>query len=88
MQYVTFSCDVLVTFLFTAEMIAKMHIRGILKVLIHEFLATDRNNIQFIQGRKTVFKRALVPIRCKHGILFMDFSHFANFRNTWYRTEI
>lgn len=31
-QYVTFSSDCLVTFLFTAEMIAKMHIRGILKV--------------------------------------------------------
>lgn len=34
MQYVTFSCDMIVTILFTAEMIAKMHIRGILKVNI------------------------------------------------------
>ncbi|KAI4457603.1 sodium leak channel non-selective protein [Holotrichia oblita] len=33
MQYITFGCDILVTVLFTAEMIAKMHIRGILKVL-------------------------------------------------------
>lgn len=31
LQYVTFCCDLVVTFLFTAEMIAKMHIRGILK---------------------------------------------------------
>ena len=34
LQYVTFICDLVVTFLFTAEMIAKMHIRGILKVRI------------------------------------------------------
>lgn len=33
LQYVTFICDLVVTFLFTAEMIAKMHIRGILKVI-------------------------------------------------------
>jgi hypothetical protein len=32
LQYVTFCCDLIVTFLFTAEMIAKMHIRGILRV--------------------------------------------------------
>nr|XP_022905001.1 sodium leak channel non-selective protein [Onthophagus taurus] len=31
LKYITFCCDVFVTFLFTAEMIAKMHIRGILK---------------------------------------------------------
>ncbi|KAK9296625.1 hypothetical protein QLX08_009452 [Tetragonisca angustula] len=31
LQYVTFVCDLVITFLFTAEMIAKMHIRGILK---------------------------------------------------------
>lgn len=31
LQYITFVCDLLVTGLFTAEMIAKMHIRGILK---------------------------------------------------------
>ncbi|XP_076278980.1 sodium leak channel NALCN-like isoform X4 [Lasioglossum baleicum] len=30
-QYVTFICDLIVTFLFTAEMIAKMYIRGILQ---------------------------------------------------------
>lgn len=32
LQYFTFICDTTVTILFTAEMIAKMHIRGILKV--------------------------------------------------------
>ncbi|XP_071875567.1 sodium leak channel NALCN-like isoform X1 [Bombus fervidus] len=32
LQYVTFICDLVITFLFTAEMIAKMHIRGILKL--------------------------------------------------------
>lgn len=33
LQYFTFVCDLIITFLFTAEMIAKMHIRGILKVI-------------------------------------------------------
>lgn len=32
LQYFTFFCDTFVTLLFTAEMIAKMHIRGIFKV--------------------------------------------------------
>lgn len=36
LQYVTFTLDTLLMFLYTAEMIAKMHIRGIIKV------ATDR----------------------------------------------
>ncbi|XP_076062882.1 sodium leak channel non-selective protein na isoform X2 [Oratosquilla oratoria] len=31
LQYLTFVSDLIITFLFTAEMIAKMHIRGILK---------------------------------------------------------
>ncbi len=30
--YVTFIIDLCVTFFFTAEMIAKMHIRGVMKV--------------------------------------------------------
>ena len=34
LQYITFFSDLLVAFLFTAEMIAKMHIRGILKVCV------------------------------------------------------
>lgn len=32
LQYITFCCDAVVTLLFTVEMVAKMHIRGILKV--------------------------------------------------------
>lgn len=32
LQYVTFTLDTLLMFLYTAEMIAKMHIRGIIKV--------------------------------------------------------
>lgn len=32
LMYVTFIIDLVVTFLFTAEMIAKMHIRGVLRV--------------------------------------------------------
>uniref|UniRef100_A0A1B0CBS8 Ion transport domain-containing protein n=1 Tax=Lutzomyia longipalpis TaxID=7200 RepID=A0A1B0CBS8_LUTLO len=31
LQYITFVCDTIVTFLFTSEMIAKMHIRGVYK---------------------------------------------------------
>lgn len=34
LQYVTFTLDTLLMFLYTAEMIAKMHIRGIVKVSI------------------------------------------------------
>lgn len=33
LQYFTFVCDTTVTVLFSAEMIAKMHMRGILKVI-------------------------------------------------------
>lgn len=33
LQYVTFTLDTLLMFLYTAEMIAKMHIRGIVKVI-------------------------------------------------------
>lgn len=35
LQYVTFTLDTLLMFLYTAEMIAKMHIRGIIKVTTH-----------------------------------------------------
>lgn len=34
LQYFTFICDSTVTLLFSAEMVAKMHIRGILKVCV------------------------------------------------------
>ena len=33
LQYVTFSCDVATTFLFTAEMAVKINRRGLLKVI-------------------------------------------------------
>lgn len=33
LQYITFTSDLVVSFLYTAEMVAKMHIRGILKVI-------------------------------------------------------
>jgi hypothetical protein len=33
MQWITFIVDIVVTVLFTSEMVAKMHIRGILKVM-------------------------------------------------------
>lgn len=36
LEYLTFIFDLIVTFLFTAEMIAKMHIRGIYKVNINK----------------------------------------------------
>ena len=32
LQAITFIGDLIITFLFTAEMIAKMHVRGVLKV--------------------------------------------------------
>lgn len=31
--YITYTADLIVTILFTAEMIAKMHIRGVLQVM-------------------------------------------------------
>jgi hypothetical protein len=36
MQWITFIVDIVVTVLFTSEMVAKMHIRGILKVMEEE----------------------------------------------------
>lgn len=47
-RYVTFICDLVVTFLFTAEMIAKMYIRGILQVkffLCLSFLSITIKNV-------------------------------------------
>lgn len=38
LQYVTFTLDTLLMFLYTAEMIAKMHIRGIVKVATNKVL--------------------------------------------------
>lgn len=41
LQYVTFTLDTLLMFLYTAEMIAKMHIRGIIKVT-HKFINPNK----------------------------------------------
>lgn len=48
LQYVTFALDTLLMFLYTAEMIAKMHIRGIVKVSLPKsfsgsYLHTHKN---------------------------------------------
>lgn len=57
LQYATFCSDVTVTLLFTAEMIAKMHIRGILKVRIFhdDFGLASFDKILF-QGEKPYLK--------------------------------
>lgn len=52
LQYFTFFCDTVVTMLFTAEMIAKMHIRGMWKVSTRIFIipihSTNEYRIVFI----------------------------------------
>lgn len=53
LQYVTFALDTLLMFLYTAEMIAKMHIRGIIKV-------THSMNIVTIYNRKRKRKKVCV----------------------------
>lgn len=57
MQTATISVDSVVTFLFTSEMIAKMHIRGILKV---NFVNTCKYNTIYLmfclQGDKSYLK--------------------------------
>jgi len=35
LQYVTFSCDITTTLLFTAEMVVKINTRGLLKVIVY-----------------------------------------------------
>lgn len=81
LQYVTFICDSSITLLFTAEMIAKMHIRGIWKVSTfdaklkhaqngqHLFLVFDVENTA---RRCSIFSRSLVSIRCEHGDILVD----------------
>ena len=44
LQYVTFACDTSITLLFTAEMIAKMHIRGIWRVNIVDLSKVKLNS--------------------------------------------
>lgn len=84
LQYVTFICDTSITLLFTAEMIAKMHIRGIWKVSICQILiqywcvnpvsAFTENTAGWI----AVFPRPLVSIWCEHGYIPVDFRYIAN----------
>jgi hypothetical protein len=56
LQYITFCCDLIVTFLFTAEMIAKMHIRGILKVNVSTVLcALCTKNVYQVHNQMVEF---------------------------------
>lgn len=53
-QYLTFICDTTVTLLFSAEMVAKMHIRGILKVqILHQILKFCDKKIFFMLAEIT-----------------------------------
>ena len=46
LMYVTFTIDLFVTFMFTAEMIAKMHIRGIIKVSCYKKLLKTTGSLK------------------------------------------
>jgi len=48
LEYLTFVLDLVVTFLFTAEMIAKIHIRGILKVNLKLKWFVCQYNISYV----------------------------------------
>eukprot|EP00064_Thunnus_orientalis_P019139 superscaffoldBa00004661_g19253 len=54
LQYVTFTLDTLLMFLYTAEMIAKMHIRGIIKV------ATNKGDNSYVKDRWCMFDGFMV----------------------------
>ena len=54
-KFVTFSLDLIITFLFTAEMIAKMHIRGVWKV-INQYTTV---NVLMFQNLKLVYRNCL-----------------------------
>lgn len=81
LQYVTFIVDTSIILLFTAEMIAKMHIRGIWKVsapflnkyfiwLI--FICLQLENYTW---HCSIFPRSLVSIRCEYGCVYMDIGY-------------
>lgn len=60
LQYITFICDTSVTLLFTAEMIAKMHIRGIWKVCMQKKRDASYASIfLFVIGMEIKFKSCL-----------------------------
>lgn len=87
LQYVTFTCDLIVTFLFTAEMIAKMHIRGILKVNNNNTFTIYKfnwiNNIYLYAAWQVVFKGSLVSIRCNNGFFPLAIGYTANVWDAW-----
>ncbi|KAH8241682.1 hypothetical protein KR038_003557 [Drosophila bunnanda] len=60
LQYITFFSDTAVTLLFTAEMVAKMHIRGVLHVsggrVFHSSLCTLNRVLFFLQGEVPYLK--------------------------------
>lgn len=67
LQYITFVSDTAVTILFTAEMIAKMHIRGVLHVSISIVMdpgTTFNLNINlYFAGRGALSEGSLVSVR-------------------------
>lgn len=48
MQYITLTCDVVVTLFFTAEMIAKMHIRSVKTYLRDHWCQFDASMVFFL----------------------------------------
>lgn len=48
MQYVTLICDVIVTLFFTAEMLAKMHIRSVMAYLRDHWCQFDASMVFFL----------------------------------------
>lgn len=48
LQYITFSCDAAVTLLFSAELIAKMHIRGVIAYLKDHWCQFDAIMVFFL----------------------------------------
>lgn len=90
LQYVTFFSDLFVAFLFTAEMFAKMHIRGVMKVqLILQHFCKIMYNYSLLlffyifPERQVLFERPLVPIRCNNGVVYMAINNFTNIRDVW-----
>lgn len=71
LQYVTFTLDTLLMFLYTAEMIAKMHIRGIVKVSVVESKCIENlsqfNNIfRLISIKQNIYLSTLKFLQLGH----------------------
>lgn len=89
--YVTFVCDIVVTVLFTIEMIMKMYIRGFLMVrlslsitflfVLHictiYILMFFSFHCCLFPDWFLLFKRPLVSIWCYNGFLFVDICYIA-----------